>query len=67
MFQKNELYQYNNVNFIELSERIAKLNLIMQDHARQIHDYETDVRRIWNHVAHSAFFVLLFFFINSCI
>jgi len=25
---------------------IAKLNLIMQNHARHIHDHETDVRRI---------------------
>jgi len=33
----------------------------MQDHAIHIHDHETDVRRIWEHVAHSAFFVLLFF------
>jgi hypothetical protein len=42
---------------------IAKLNLMMLNHARRIHDHETDVRRIYDHVAtHLFFFVLLFFF-----
>jgi len=33
----------------------------MYDHARCIHDHETDVRRIYDNVAHSALFVLLFY------
>jgi len=45
-FQKNKLYQYSNANFLELIERIADLNLIMQDHAKHIHYYETDVRSL---------------------
>jgi len=45
-FQKNKLYKYSNVNFLELIERIAKLNLIMQDYARHIHDHEINVRHI---------------------
>ena len=57
-FQQIKLYHYSNVNFLELIKRIAKLNLIMQNHARHIHDHETDVRRIYDHVAHSSFFVL---------
>jgi len=32
-FQKYKLYQYSNVNFLELIERIAELNLIMSEHA----------------------------------
>jgi len=39
----NKLYQYSNVNFLELIKRITKLNLIMQDHTRRIHDHEIDV------------------------
>jgi len=58
-FQKFKLYQYCNVNFLELIECIVELNLIMQDHVRRIYDHETDVRRICDHVAHSVFFVLL--------
>ena len=42
-FQKNKLHQYSNVNFHELIERIGKLNLIIQDHARRINDNETVV------------------------
>jgi len=45
-FQKNKLYEYCNVKILELIERISKLNLILQDHARRIQDHETDVRRI---------------------
>lgn len=45
-FQKIKLYHYSNVNFLELVKSIAKLNLIMLNHARRIHDHETNVRRI---------------------
>jgi len=45
-FQKNKLYQYNNVNFLELTERIAELNLIMHDHVKHIHQYKTDARSL---------------------
>ena len=51
-------YIYSNVNFLELIKMIAELNLIMQNHVRRIHDHETDVRRIWDLVVHSAFFFL---------
>jgi len=36
-FQKNKLYLYSNVNFLELIEKIAELNLIIQDHMKHIH------------------------------
>jgi len=32
----------------------------MQYHVKRIHDYETDVRRIWDHVTHSVFLLLFF-------
>ena len=44
-------------------ERIAKLNLILQDHARRIHDHETDVRRIHDHFARA---IVLFYGILVC-
>jgi len=63
MFRKNELYQYCNVKFLELIERIAKLNLIVQDHARPIHDHEIDVRHIHDHFPGS---IVLFYGILFC-
>jgi len=46
-----------------LIERIAKMNLILQDHARRIHDHETDVRRIHDHFAGV---IVLFYGILVC-
>jgi len=42
---------------------IAKLNLILQDHARRIHDHETNVRRIHDHFAGA---IVLFYDILFC-
>jgi hypothetical protein len=63
-FQKNRLCQYSNVKFLELIERIAELNFIIQDHAKHIHRYKTNVRslrRKKTDVRCINFFVLLFF------
>jgi hypothetical protein len=46
-----------------LIERIAKLNMILQDHARRIQDYETDVRRILDHFTGA---IILFYGILFC-
>ena len=69
IIQKNKLYQYSNVNFFELIEMIAELNLIMQDHAKHIHHYETDVRslQIKNRCETHQLFCFVVLFINSCI
>jgi len=47
-----------------LIESIAKLNLILQDHARRFQDHETDVKRIHDHftVAIILFYGILFCF-----
>jgi len=39
------------------------LNLIVQDHARRIHDHETDVKRIHDHFAGA---IVLFYYILFC-
>jgi len=46
-----------------LIERIAKLNLILQDHARRIHDHEFDVKRIHDHFVGA---IVLFYSILFC-